>query len=376
MAGTAPNAVLRRKASAGRRQAEARAPSPARALRLALARAAERRLGLDLVVTATAQQRLDSEDLVAALGDDTLLILVEGPGGASGVLTLDGQAISALIEQQTMGRVTGTPPEDRAFTATDAAMAQPLVDGVFQRAAEELSGGAGAGWVAGLRFGAWLPDLRTLARALQAPEYRLFRFTLDLGGGAREGRLALALAPPAPPPKPARDRTDPPRLADAALRAPVELRAVLYRLQMPLARAGRLAAGQRLAIPASALGGAELVAPDGRVLCKVRLGRVEDMRAVRLPGPPEGLPMPAEEEDAPPPEAPDMPAAAPGPDADDGSAPPPDGEAPPPEGETAAPEDAADPLPDLPPLDFEPMASDVPPGGGEELPEAREDDGV
>lgn len=328
--------------------------SPARALRLAMARVAERRLGLDLVVTDVAQERLDQERLVAGLDDDALLVLIEGPEGAAGVLTLDRRALAALIEHQTTGRVTDRAPEERAFTATDAALAQPLIDGLLERAATDLSGSAEAAWVKGMRFGAWLPDLRTLTRALQAPDYRLFRFEMELGGGARTGALTLALPQPDDPPAPARADAGSPRLAEAALRATVELRAVLHRLQVPIARVGRLTPGERFAIPESALESAELEAPDGRVLCKVRLGRVDGMRAVRLPGRPRALPNPTQEmEETPMPEtdrrqepAPAQDAAPAGEEAD-----------PPFDAQTAPPMPDGEPaeLPDLPPLDFEPM---------------------
>lgn len=331
--------------------------SPARALRLAMARVAERRLGLDLVVTDVAQEGLDQEALVDGLDDDALLVLIEGPEGAAGVLTLDRSALAALIEQQTTGRVTDRAAEERAFTATDAALAQPLIDGLFERAATDLSGSAEAAWVKGMRFGAWLPDLRTLTRALQAPDYRQFRFSLELGGGARTGTLTLALPQPEDPPAPVRRDAEPPRLAEAALRATAELRVVLHRLQIPIARVGRLAPGERFAIPGGALESAELEAPDGRVLCKVRLGRVEGMRAVRLPGRPKGLPGAQD--------APDTPEETPrdesGPDRPQDPSPPevalpPIEEADPPaRTQPSAPESDPFDLPDLPPLDFEPV---------------------
>lgn len=278
------NPALRRKAGATRREQEARTPSAARALRRGLAGAAQGRLHLALSVASVTEEMQDQEGLVAALDETGLVLLLEGKDGRAGAAVLGGALVAGLVQHQTTGRVTDPPAEVRRCTDTDAAIVAPLVEGMLDRARGELAEGPDAGWTEGLRFGARLDGLRALALALQAPVFRLFRLTGELAGSVCRGEIALALPEPPPPvadraPAPAAD------LAAAAAAAPVELQAILHRLSMPLAEVGTLTRGRRLTLPSAALGAVELRAPGGPTVTAVRLGQIDGMRAVRLPGP-------------------------------------------------------------------------------------------
>lgn len=284
MSGERGNPILRRKASAGRRQHEARAPSAARALRLALARTAETRLRLGLVVGSATEESADQETLPAALDATGLVLLVEGADGRAGAVVLAPTLVAGIVQHQTTGRVTEGPPEARRFTATDAAIVAPLVEGMLDRAAAELSAGPDAGWVEGLRFGARLEGIRALMLALRSPRFRLFRFVVELAGGTRTGDIALALPEP-PPVEAAEPAAAPaPDLAAAAERAPVDLDAVLHRLRLPLAEVSGFAPGTVLALPADVLSRVTLTTCGGQSIAQARLGRVDGMRAVCLPG--------------------------------------------------------------------------------------------
>ena len=77
--------VLGRKASAARRAFEARAMSPAKALRRALSRSADVLWDLALVTHGVGQEIADQDQVVEMLPPRGLLLLLDGPGGALGL---------------------------------------------------------------------------------------------------------------------------------------------------------------------------------------------------------------------------------------------------------------------------------------------------
>lgn len=304
--------VIHRKARQGRADFDARAMSPARALRLAVEASGDRLFNLPLVVRAVEQRRLAAAALGGEADSAGLIVLLDGPDGVRGAALFDPPLVQALIEVQTTGRVRTDPSPARAFTATDAAMTAPLIDAVMRRFAELLAvsdagceddGEArmGTGERSGLfRFGDRVADARALALALGDDDLDLFRLTIDIDGGAPAGALALILPPRAGlPPDPggtagAGDDFD---LAAVALGVPVTLDAVLARITMPLSDVWALKPGMILPVSTAALSRAELVAAGGHIAARARLGQMNGFRALRLTGPAvaggQGAPPPA-----------------------------------------------------------------------------------
>jgi len=261
-------------------------PGPLRALRLGLARAAKERLNLAIAVPASVEDRHEQEAVLAALPAEGLIVLLDGPRGAVGAAVLERDLLAGLIEQQTIGRVASRAAEPRPFTATDAAIVAPLLEGMLEQMEETLGAQAGAVGLGGFRFGAHIPEARALGLALQAPEYRVFRLTIELAGGARRGLLGLALPwrDVVPAARPRHGMPAQPGLKGVALRVPADLRAVLHRIQMPLSRASVMAPGDVLELPHEVLGKVTLEGPCGQRIARGRLGRVDGVRAVRLVG--------------------------------------------------------------------------------------------
>ncbi|MWD28820.1 hypothetical protein E0K89_015160 [Aquicoccus sp. SCR17] len=260
---------------------------PAKALRLALARAADHLWSLAAQAQGIREEILDQEALLDSLEAGALYILLDGPEGHAGAAVLDMQAVAALIEVQTMGRVVPGPPPDRPPTHTDAAIAAPLLDRMLRGFARNLSDGSDGWWAEGFRFGDRIEDRRTLGLMLKGAEYRSFRVTVDFGQGARTGEIVLAFpdrarpAPeePAPPP--------PTRTAPLWERIPAELMAVVDRLDMSVAEAMALKPGDILRLDRSALGATRLAAGDRLLPMLCDLGQSEGMRALRLRPPEE-----------------------------------------------------------------------------------------
>ncbi|WP_417743749.1 FliM/FliN family flagellar motor switch protein [Salipiger sp.] len=279
--------VLAQKASAARRALEARSMSPSKALRRALSRTADVLWDLALVTHGVEQAQLDQDGVVAALGGDALLILLDGPDGVPGVARIDRSVMTGLIEVQTILQVTQMPVEERPLTQTDAAMMAPLLDNALERFERYLEEHPLQPQIAGFRFGAMVEDSRAAGLLLDASGYRAFRVSLDLALGRRSGELALFLP----------DRADASAADESGAAGqegpheqkmkllPVHMDAVLHRLVLPLSAAEKLRPGDLIPLPPEALDGVELLAGDGSGVAGGRLGQINGMRAVRLAWP-------------------------------------------------------------------------------------------
>ena len=285
MSQTSASSVIRKKASHGREELDARGMSPSKALRLSLERGADRLFGLELVVRAVEQRRIPLSAIPEAVGGDRLVMLLEGPGGARGGALLERDVVQALLEVQTMGRVRPGAAPERAFTGTDAAITAPLVEAMLRGLDEKLAA-AGVGHSPGRYcFGDRLADMRGLMLALEDQDYELFQITADIGKGAKSGVLCVLLPFTAlNPPRDKGHRTGAGGgdLRAIALSAPVTLDAVLTRIELPLSQLWKLAPGMLLPVPAQAIARTELVAAEGHVAATGRLGQVNGLRAVRL----------------------------------------------------------------------------------------------
>lgn len=317
--------------------------SPSKALRRALSRTADVLWDLALVTHGVEQAHLDQDGVVAALGGDALLILLDGPDGVPGVARIERPVMTGLIEVQTILQVTQMPVEERPLTQTDAAMMAPLLDSALERFERYLEDHPLQPQIAGFRFGAMVEDSRTAGLLLDASGYRAFRVSLDLALGRRTGELALFLpdrAEAAAADEAGDSGQEGPHEQKMKL-LPVHMDAVLHRLVLPLSAAEKLQPGDLIPLPPEALDGVELLAGDGSGVAGGRLGQINGMRAVRLAWPEgSGLPDPAEGGSTAPPAALSEGAA---PAAAEVAA-------------ASAPErgpDLAEDLPELPPMEFD-----------------------
>lgn len=343
--------VLGRKASAARRAFEARAMSPAKALRRALSRSADVLWDLALVTHGVGQEIADQDQVVEMLPPRGLLLLLDGPGGALGLAMVDREILTGLTEVQTILQVTQMPVEDRALTPTDAAMVSPLLDGTLERFERYLDGHPLHAQLAGYRFGAMLEDPRAAGLLLDAASYRVFSVSVDLALGRRKGDMMIVL-----PERP--EAEDPLATTEAGEGAegphektmtllPVRMEAVLSRVTLPLSVAQRLRPGDLVPLPPDALDSVEFVSGSEVPIAGGRLGQMNGMRAVRLRWP-EG----AADRDRPEPGAMIEREATAAALSEAPQAPPHGGPSASPEPAPAA-SDLAEDLPDLPPMEFD-----------------------
>ncbi|MFD1160079.1 FliM/FliN family flagellar motor switch protein [Roseovarius aestuarii] len=281
--------IIHRKAKGGRDEFDARVMSSAKSLRLSLAKVADKMFGLAVTVTTVEQVKLSHQDVKTEAGDDGLLLLLDGPVGARGAVAVDTQVLTALIEVQTTGGVRQGDSPSRPVTRTDAAIVAPFMDAVLRRYDTQLTEADPDHVEENYRFGDMIEDARTLALALEAPEYDLYRLTLDIEEGAKTGILKLLLPHREIVQMAARsgDRKSDNSggLEKHLLEAQVVMDAVLTRLRLPLNEICALRPGMTIPLDAGALSKTQLVVSGGHVAAKAKMGQVNGMRAVRLLAP-------------------------------------------------------------------------------------------
>lgn len=290
--------------------APAQAPTPARAAATAFGRAAERLYGLAVQPISIRPGALTLAELPELMPEGALLLVLQGPADAVGVIALDPQTVTSLIEVQALGRLTSRPAETRRPTRSDAMICADFVDAVMQELGVEMAGIEAFSGVGGYRYAAFLDDVRTLSLMLEDTGYRSLACQLRLGSrDAREATILLALPQPgkagAAPltastmPLPSTDGAPPmrgaapvaqvpaakPELRQAVQQAPLEVTAILCRCRIGLGELQALTPGKMLPLPRISLSDARIETPDGQLLAIGKFGEADGCHAIRLRDP-------------------------------------------------------------------------------------------
>ena len=282
--------VLRRKAGAGRVVSDVTAMTPQKALRLSASRTADELMQLRLTVLNSSIEKLTLEPLVEALPDPSLILLLEGPEAALGVVALDAQTVAALIEMQTTGRVVSHTAEPRAPTRTDAAMCSGFVDGLLSEFEICLEGCPEEKWVTGYRASVRIDSGRTLSLVLDDMEYATVRVAMDFAGGSKTGEMLFAMPADGPPRPDTRRRGLAGReewadsLNAVLMTTEARLDGILARVQVPLSTVTSWKAGDELVLERKAIANVLMEGQDGGTAARGRLGQFQGHRAVKVTG--------------------------------------------------------------------------------------------
>ncbi len=260
------------------------------ALRVAFGRMAADCPGLDGAVQQVRQQQASLAEVIEQAEPGMFLALLEGQQDRMGLVMICPTVLAGMIEAQTTGLVNKAPPPRRKPTRTDAALLAPMIEAFLRLIEARCAELPQAGLVSGFTYGSFLADPRPLGLMLDDERYMILRLQVSLGAGAKAGAWLLVL----PVAKSARagesaekDATAAAHDWDARLEAtvnnsPVQLEAVLCRVQMSLTEALRLRPGDLLRLPDSALESLALESIAHEALGIGRLGQARGQRAVRL----------------------------------------------------------------------------------------------
>ena len=257
--------------------------TPARAWTIAVPRAAEDVLAVQASVLKVDEERVVRDSLPDLASEHALLTMLEGPEDRFGVAIIDATVLASLIEAATVGRVGSRPVTPRPPTRTDATICADVLDAVLDGFESNLSEMEDPPNLGGYRYAAPIVDARAMTMTLADGPYSVFRLSLDLGGGLRQGEIVVAF--PVAPRGAARGADVAAfqrALADNVMEAPAELDAALHRVRMPLSEIVGLQAGDVLHVPLGALGAVDVEVPGGPLVARARLGQQGGFRAVRI----------------------------------------------------------------------------------------------
>lgn len=293
MADAQQDGVIRRKIAAAKALLAEGGPGADRGWRLALARAARDRLSLSVEVTALTIQRHSLAELLELPPHQALIAVLQGPAEGMGLLILTPSVLAAMIEAQTLGKVSTSPLASRKPTRTDAAMVGPTLDAALEGLEQALAQEADLHWAGGFRYASFLDDPRPLGLLLEDIDYRVLTAELSLGLGARQGAVILALPAEGKGVMPAAAVTGPmdatqsglafaQALAEQVDAVSCVLDAVVSRVSLPLNRVMALKVGEVIPLPRASIDRIQFEGMDGRRLAEGRLGQNRGMRAIRL----------------------------------------------------------------------------------------------
>lgn len=293
MAEAQQDGVIRRKIAAAKAVLAEGGPGADRAWRLALARAARDRLSLSVEVTALVIQRQSLAELLELPPQQALIAVLQGPAEGMGLLILTPPVLAAMIEAQTLGKVSTSPLASRKPTRTDAAMVAPTLDAALEGLEQALAQEADLHWAGGFRYASFLDDPRPLGLLLEDIDYRVLTAELSLGLGARHGMILLALPAegkgvmsmarvPGPEAAAQSGLAFAQALAEQVEQTACVLDAVVSRVSLPLNRVLGLKVGETITLPRASIDRIQFEGMDGRRLAEGRLGQNRGMRAIRL----------------------------------------------------------------------------------------------
>lgn len=257
--------------------------------RLALARAARDMMGLELEVRRVTITRASLAEVLEIAPDHALVALLDGPDSGLGVLFMAPSVTSAMIEMQTIGRLSAQAPAPRKPTRIDAFMVAGLIDRALAGLEQNLASEADLIWAGGFRYASHLEDIRPLSLLLEDEPYRVLTTEIGLGAG-RDGKIILVLPAEGRGRRPVSDGDGAEdaglhfttALAEQVMHAGSVLDGVVGRLRLPLGRIMALQTGDVLALPAAALDAISLDTLEGRSIARARLGQNRGMRALKL----------------------------------------------------------------------------------------------
>lgn len=257
-----------------------------RAVRLAVTKTANDTVGLVLTVISMAEEIQPLDGLIAALGDDLMLVGLYRDGQLAGVIALDVELRAAILEMQTAGSLIGAPAEKRRATGTDKTLCDPLLDALVQALSPAMAGTELDGWISDCTVRERIDSARAAGLVLSDRDYRILRLAVDLGVADREALLLIALPPVKKPdlivPELVEDVDWAAQFRLAVSFAPGTLLAHLKKFTIPLSQARSLEVGQILPLPGCDVHSVRLVAPDGKMVAQAKLGQLGGMRAIRI----------------------------------------------------------------------------------------------
>ncbi|WP_298256719.1 FliM/FliN family flagellar motor switch protein [uncultured Litoreibacter sp.] len=238
---------------------------------------------IDLLIRDAQAQRMVQAKAIDCIDEIAVPHVLEGPDGVSGLIVFDGVLVDALIEQQTLGRISAAPRVERPVTEIDAALCTGFAASVVAKLAELSVDRRDASALAGFSYVAPQIDRASLSLTMSEKAYDVLRLSLDLGPGLKVGQ-AILMFPAAVEQVKAAPKKINPDMVEAIQDCELGLLAYLPSVRLPVQTLLSMEPDMLIALPEGILEGAQL--RDGRnsMLAKGRIGQIGGCRALRLEG--------------------------------------------------------------------------------------------
>jgi flagellar motor switch protein FliM len=275
--------AMRRKAGVGRPPPDVTVMSTHKALKLAIAKAAEEGTGMVMQVTNVEEGLTSTSRLPEEISEHALLGLLEGPENSYGLAIFSLSVTTSVVEQLTTGSVLKMQPEERAPTSTDAMMCFGLMDQILDNFQQIILEAESPPDVAGYKTAGHLKETRSIPIAFDDIRYKIFKITVDMACGVRQGEIFMVYPAARPAPKRETGKASEwgQRFQTTVVETEACLEAILHRLSVPLAQVTEFEVGTILPIPQEALTQIEIIA-DGAQIARANLGQLDGHRALRV----------------------------------------------------------------------------------------------
>lgn len=242
--------------------------------------------GIDLAVLTAAAQQLSQEKLLAQLPLAAVPHMISRLGSddpATGMLVFDGVLTDALIEQQTLGRVSAAPRVERAVTAIDAALSSAFASSIITKLGSLTEDKSYAKALQGYSCGRPQIDRAVLSLALPSTFYDVMCVELDLGPGLKRGQAQL-IVPASAVSKLSQTRQPSvnPDMVETMQEATMRLRVQLPSIKLSLKTLLSLKPDSIVELTSEALTQARVLDIKGRKVAIAKLGQFQGNRAVRM----------------------------------------------------------------------------------------------
>ncbi|MFT4715346.1 MAG: flagellar motor switch protein FliM [Paracoccaceae bacterium] len=214
-----------------------------------------------------------------------LLVVIKTPDGRTGLLTLDGMLVNALVELMTGASDRAVYKQARVPTVIDVALCKEFCGLLLKLFPNELAKVVGQVVLPNLTWSETEVEAVKLSFILENSAMLRLSGMVSFQDGIRGGEISLALPTSTWASggdiKPAKqDNGWAKKLADNVLNTHLPLRANLETLHMPLSAALALRPGDHLAISSFALSDLGLSSLDGSVILHGRLGQENGKKAI------------------------------------------------------------------------------------------------
>jgi flagellar motor switch protein FliM len=158
---------------------------------LAPLKATDQIFGISVAAGDADHQLQQMDTLPAALSENHLLVLLEGPEDCRGLLALVSRVLAAFIEVLTIGTLRKRTAVNRMPTATDSALMAAVIDAVLTELTSALSAELDTWWARGFRYLSPVEDCQSLGTALPAQQYQMLACSIDISDGAKQSQVLL-----------------------------------------------------------------------------------------------------------------------------------------------------------------------------------------